>query len=405
MDEFDLKKCKSALVYHDPDDNLSWDTHFQQLKRDFFGYSLSLREYVEDLEVRPPTVFLCGSWQEILENKEFVENPPAKVFLVQEFCYPSEKQDKYAVISYRRLALRIPELKESGDRLVPMDESEDWYSVLGESQEWYKLMHANHRGAPAYRTGTYCSAAGPLPNSIWLQRCSTVFDEPTQVFGKVHHRLLDLQREAEGMFMENSEDPNVMLIQHYEPTAVIGAHSDKSLDLKNLVFRSFSAYQGFSNGKFDDPNVQVDPDDYRVWVDTSAKRPRPVIRFLTLKNKQTGAQIDVPLPPNWIFIMTDKTHREWTHEIKRQAGAFNRISVTARFSDTLVQYEKDGAVKVYRSLEPVGYMKFANREQSKIIDDAYYQQNKETSKLPDYSEVMLCTRNEGDLIIPKAFSQ
>jgi hypothetical protein len=69
--------------------------------------------------------------------------------------------------------------------------------------------------------------------------------------------------------------------------------------------------------------------------------------------------------------------------IQRQPGAFNRISVTARFSDTLVQYEKEGgAVKLYRSLHLVGDLEFANREQSEVIHDANYQQNRERSNLP-----------------------
>jgi len=395
------------LVYHDPEDNLTWNTHFQQLKRDFFGYSLNLREF-EDLEHKPATLFICGAWKEILESKEKDRELSftGKIYLVKEFCYPNiDDTVKFPTISYRRLALRIPELKDSCDRLVPLDEAEDWYSILNGSQEWYKLMHANHKDAPAYRTGTYCSAAGPLPNSIWLQRCSTVFEEPTQVFGEVHHKLLDLQRDAEGVILENGEDPNVMLIQHYEPTAIIGAHSDKSLDLKNLVFRSFSAYEGFSGGRFvDHDDVELDPNDYRIWRTNSSKNPRPVIRFLTLRNKENPDYvINIPLTPNWTFIMTDKTHREWTHEIKKQGHSFNRISVTARFSDSLVQYEKDGGVKLHRALKPVGYLQMASSGESRAIDKAYKMQNIDSENLPDYSEVLLCTRNAGDLIIPKAF--
>lgn len=387
---------KSALVYSDPVLLFKNNMHFNQLLSEFFGPVFSFTEYLSQ-NITYEITFICGWWQDILINGG---NKFKEVILVEPFLY-NGKTDGYKTISYRRLALKIPELGNTGDRLVPLDESVNWYDTLYNSQDWYTLLHANHINEPAYRTGTYCSEEGPFENSIWLQRCSTVFKEPTQIFNDTHKELLKAQKQADEMFICDVKNPNVLLIQHYEPTAEIGAHSDKSLDLKTLEFRSFSAYETFCDGNFDREDIELNPCDYRIWGWFDKKNIfHPVIRFMTLKNKQTKKEINIPLPPNWMFIMTDKTHREWTHAIKKQVYSLNRISVTARYSDTVAQYEETGKVKIFKSLDPVGYLEFADKDQSNKIDDLYKLQNIEKEELPDYSEVMLCTRNPGDLKKP-----
>ena len=240
------------------------------------------------------------------------------------------------------------------------------------------------------------------------------------------------------------------MLQRYDPNAIIGAHSDKTVDLENLVFSAFSAYEGFGKGRFDDARIQVAPHDYRVWLKTGTTRSKdeaqPVIRFLTLRRKEDGATLHVPLPPNWMFVMTDQTHRQWTHEIRKQHSARARISVTSRFSATLAQYvsahadgEKAAAavdsgdskgsgngssangkssakrsVVLYRAspftpgrekplLDRIGELHLASRDESALIDQAYKEQNIFRDRLPNYDKVRLCTRNPGDLVTPNAF--
>lgn len=405
-DRFDIKKCKAALIHHDPEQRFTDDQHLKQLTATFFGRVARL-DQVDSKTFWPNirTIFLVGDVATALRTVRMLW-PDVKVFQTKEYLY--EEVADVPPISYRRLALRIPELWETVDRLIPIPIEGEEFETLKTGQEWYGLMHANHRDASAIRTGSYMSPVGPLPNSIWLQRCSTIFNEPTQLFGPHHHELHRLEREADSVFSEESRDPNLMLIQEYAPDAIIGPHSDKTLDLESLNVRFFSAYRGFRGDEFpDDPDVMLDPEDFRVF--TSKKFGRPVIRRLTLKNKVDGRKINIPLTPNCMLVMSDTTHRRWTHEIRKQPFGKDRISVTSRYSRTAAQYRENGDVMIYRrhdtndTMIEVGLLHQADFEESKAVDERYFAQNTMFDILPDYGSVILCTRNPGDMKKPKGF--
>ena len=197
-------------MHYDPENRLRDQPHYKQLLAQFFGVVLSKSQLTELKELPPSVVnvFVCGSVRDIASSV-LARTGGRDIALVpvREFAYNERESDfgderethksLRTAVSFRTLALRIPGLESTNDRLVPLSEEEDWYSTLCTTQEWYSLMHgalieislivigvdfaANHQDAPALRTGTYCSAAGPLPNSVWLQRCSTVFAEATQV--------------------------------------------------------------------------------------------------------------------------------------------------------------------------------------------------------------------------------
>jgi hypothetical protein len=72
----------------------------------------------------------------------------------------------------------------------------------------------------------------------------------------------------------------------------------------------------------------------------------------------------------------------------------------------LARYQSSGTVQLYRSpslQQPIGQLSMASKQESHTIDGAYKEQNLMRDALPDYSQLLLCTRNPGDLKVPRAF--
>jgi hypothetical protein len=156
-------------------------------------------------------------------------------------------------------------------------------------------------------------------NKTPIVRTTTVYQQCSQAFSPIHHTIIDGIRAATGI--ETLDLNNAMLEVYDSRYKTMGFHTDQALDLNpNSCICLFSCYE--------------------LGADAHP-------RVLTVKNKESGHQFEVPLVHHSVVVFSTATNRRHLHKIeaaKTQPKGYvdNRwMGFTLRLAKTFVKFNDD----------------------------------------------------------------
>lgn len=187
-----------------------------------------------------------------------------------------------------------------------------------------------------------------------LIRTTTVYGKPSQPFSSIHQNVIDKIRKASGV---HDLDLNNAMLEVYDSRyKTMGFHTDQALDM--------------------------DPESYICLFSCYEQGADDYPRLLTVKNKKSGEEFEVPLLHHSVVLFSAATNQQHTHKIERRDLPNNHanrwMGFTLRLSTTFVKFF-DGIPHLVSDDTDLGEFMLASEAEKRDFFKLKGRENRESS--------------------------